>query len=250
MGPVIMAISRGATAFEKLPLRRSFEDVVLQIRDRIARGDLREGDRLPSERDLATTLGVSRNTVREALRALEQAGLLQLKPGIAGGAFIRNNGANVVKNALGDLFRLDVVDAANLTEARIILSREVVRLACKRYTENDFEALAESVRLIEEAAEAGNYSLRAARNLEFHKLLARATHNPVLVVLTEAMVDVTREMVNIIGPMPNDFVIASRRRLLKHLRKRDGDKAAAEIADYLSVTYKGYLHLLDKRAQK
>lgn len=241
-----MATAKARVSFNKIPVRRSFEDVAAQIRERIANGELREGDRLPAERDLAAMLGVSRNTVREALRALEHAGLLELKPGISGGAFIRNGGTDVVKTALGDLFRLGVIDAANLTEARIIVSCELARMACKRRSDADLAALEENVRLMEEAAHAGNYVLRASRNLEFHKLLARATQNPVLVLITDALVDITREMVQMIGAMSNEFVIASRHRMLEYLRARDGEKAAAEMAEYLAMAQQRYLHLLDK----
>jgi DNA-binding FadR family transcriptional regulator len=237
-----MAKVKSQVEFEKLPARRSFEDVAARIRDRIAQGSLREGDRLPPERELAAMFGVSRNTVREALRALEHAGLLALKPGIAGGAFIRNSSAEVVKTALSDLVRLGVIDSLSLTEARTILGREVVRLACERHTADDMLALTENVRLMEEAAQADNLPLRANRNLEFHKILARATRNPVLMLLTDALVEMTREFVQSIGAMRNEFAIASRRRMLEHLRNRDSDGAVAEMTAYLETAQRDYLN--------
>ncbi len=236
-----LGTAKSRIAFEKVVPRRSFEDVAARIRERIAQGSLREGDRLPPERELAVVFGVSRNTVREALRALEHAGILELKPGVAGGAFIRNSSADVIKTALSDLVRLGVIDSANLTEARTILSREVARLACERLTDDDLAALTDNVRLTEEAATAGNHPLRVSRNLEFHKLLARATRNPVLMLLTDALVEMTREFVHVIGAMPNAFVIASRRRMLEHLRKRDAAQAAAEMASYLETSQRDYL---------
>lgn len=233
--------------FEKRPAPRSFEDVARQIRERVQQGALREGDRLPPERDLATMLGVSRNTVREALRALEHAGLLALQPGVNGGAFIRNSGARVMKNALGDLFRLNLISAANLTEARMITGSEVARLACERRTDADLEALTDNVTLMREAADNGNLPLRASRNLEFHKLLARATANPVLVVITDALVEATQEFVQAIGAMPNEFAIGSRLRMLQHLRDRDADAAAAEMTKYLRTAQDSYLNRFDTK---
>ena len=232
--------------FEKPRARRSFEDVTVQIRERIREGKLREGDRLPPERDLAVMLGVSRNTVREALRALEHAGLLALEPGATGGAFIRNSGVDVMKTALGDLFRLNLISAANLMEARKITGIEVARLACDRRSDSDLAALTENVRLMREAAEAGNLPLRVSRNLEFHKLLARATGNPVLVLITDALVAATQELVQAIGAMPNAFAIASRQRMLEHLRARDGAAAAAEMAVYLQTAQDSYLNRFDE----
>ena len=87
--------SQMSVTFSKVPARRTFEDVIAQIRAKIASGELREGDRLPPERELSSVLGVSRNTVREALRALEHSGVIEQKPGVAGGAFIRNNSTEV-----------------------------------------------------------------------------------------------------------------------------------------------------------
>ena len=74
--------------FSKLSSGRSFDGVAREIRTLIQNGQLRDGDRLPAERDLAAQLGVGRGTVREALRGLENAGLVAMKNGVAGGAFM------------------------------------------------------------------------------------------------------------------------------------------------------------------
>ncbi|MFV0245690.1 MAG: FadR/GntR family transcriptional regulator [Qingshengfaniella sp.] len=240
-----MARPKSTLSFEKLSTQRSFENVVEQIRNRIASGELRMGDRLPPERDLAQMLGVSRNTVREALRAMEHSGVLELKPGIAGGAFVRNGTASVLKTGLGDLFHLGVISGANLTEARIIITAEVARLACKRRTEADIGALEANFTEMKAAALAENYPLRASLNLKFHTILARAARNPVLVVLTDALVSATQEIVVAIGAMPNDFVISSRLRMIEYVRNRDGDAAAREAADYLHTVHERYLHAYD-----
>lgn len=232
--------------FAKRQKRRSFEEVTEQIRERIQQGVLREGDRLPPERELAAMFSVSRNTVREALRALEHAGLIGLEPGATGGAFIRNSGAAVMTMALGDQIRLGLVSVAHLTEARTIIGSETARLACERRSDDDLMALTENVRLMEVAAAAGNLPLRVRRNLEFHKLLARATGNPALVVITEALVKSVRQFVQAIGAMPNEFAIQSRRRMLEHLRNRDGAAAAQEMAAYLRMAQVNYLDRYDR----
>jgi DNA-binding FadR family transcriptional regulator len=221
--------------------RRSFEEVAAQIREQISQGNLREGDRLPAERDLATTLGVSRNTVREALRALEHSGVIVLKPGVKGGAFISNGGANAIKTALDDLVRLGSIRPADLIEVRLLIGREAVRLACERYQKSDFEALEANFARTVAATEAGNLPLRVSHSLEMHKLLARASKNPVLVIITDVLLDITMEFVKVIGVMPNDYVVESQRRLLGHLRDRDADKAAGEMDNYLRTTLRTYL---------
>lgn len=224
--------AQSSVTFSKVPARRTFEDVIAQIRGKIAAGELREGDRLPPERELSAALGVSRNTVREALRALEHSGMVEQKPGVAGGAFIRNNSTEVVRTTFGDLFHLGMVDSRKLAEARTAIGSEVAVLACEYRTEEDLAALAENVERMTAAAHAGDFKLRAALNLEFHKIMARASHNAVLVVITDALIDTTLEFVQMVTTMPNQFVIESRQKTLEHVRAREGELAAAEIRNY------------------
>lgn len=221
--------------------RRTFEDVTTQIREQIAKGVLREGDRLPAERVLAETMGVSRNTVREALRALEYAGLLVQKPGAAGGAYIANGGANVIRAAFDDLMSLGTIKAPDLIEARLVVGREVARLACERHDEADLAALTENVAQTRRAAEAGNLPLRVQHSLQFHNLLAAAAKNPVLAIMTSVLTDTTMKFVLALGAMPNDFVVASRQRMLEHLRARRADQAVEEADAYLRTTLSSYL---------
>jgi len=90
-----------------------------------------------------------------------------------------------------------------------------------------------ATRCTKEAVARGDFIARMEINLEFNRLLARATHNPVLAVLTDALVGITRDFVHAVGVMPNRFALLSRERLLEHLRQRDGEAAAREVGDYL-----------------
>lgn len=221
--------------------RRSFEEVVAQIREQIEQGTLREGDRLPPERTLAERLGVGRNTVREALRSLEYAGLLVQKPGVAGGAYIANGGVDVIRSAFDGLMSLGTITAPDLIEARIAIGREVARLACERYDDDDLAAIIDNVEHTRQAAEAGDLRARVRHSLGFHRLLATATRNPVMLILTRVLTDITTHFIRVLGEMPNEFVIASRLRMLDHLRRRDGAAAAEEMDAYLRTTLRSYL---------
>jgi DNA-binding FadR family transcriptional regulator len=236
--------------FSKLSSKRSFEEVVAQIRAQIANGSLREGDRLPAERELAVQFGVSRNTVREALRSLENAGVVTLRKGVSGGAFICSRSGDAVMAALGDLFRLGAISPAHLTEARLILGTEIARLACVRRDDDDLHALAENVRMAQKVLDSGDLRSKAEMNIEFNKLLAAATKNPVLIVMTNALLDITREFVQSIGPMPNRFVQQAHLRILDHVRKRNADAAAKEMAAYLNRTQRTYLGKAGARTER
>ena len=228
-------------AFRPVATRRAFEEINAQIRDRLARHSLRTGDRLPSERELADQFGVCRNTLREALRSLEIAGLLELKKGATGGAFIREGGGDAVVAGLSDLYRLGSIRPEHLTEARILIGTEVARLACARHTADDLEALEKNVAEAEAASKAGDMARRAEIHYEFHSLLARAAKNPVLIILTDALMEMTRHFVEAVGYQPNPYVMPSRKRLLAALRAGDADAAAKEMATMLKRLQKFHL---------
>ena len=221
--------------------RRSFEDVAAQIRERIEDGTFGVGDKLPAERALAEQLGVSRNTVREALRSLEYAGLLNQRPGSAGGAFVTDGSIDVIRSAFDNLMRLGTVTAADLMEARLAIGRQVALLACERYTEEDWAAIVENVEATRQAALAGDLRKRVRHSLAFHDLLARAARSPVLRILSGVLTDITMHFIRIRGEMPNEFVIASRLRMLEHLSARNGTLAADEMHAYLQTALRTYL---------
>ncbi|MCK9513004.1 MAG: GntR family transcriptional regulator [Pigmentiphaga sp.] len=232
--------SSASTPFTSIR-RRTFEDVAAQIREQVEQGVLKEGDKLPPERTLADTFGVSRNTVREALRSLEYAGLIVQRPGSAGGAFISNGGVDVIRSAFDGLMRMGTISAPDLIEARIMVGREVAQLACERHDQDDFTGFVQNVQKTRDAAASGDMRLRAQHSLAFHGLLAQATRNPVLVIMSTVLTDITQHFIRVVGAMPNEFVLASRERMLEHLRQRDGKLAAEEMNHYLSTTLRTYL---------
>src|SRR5882672_6430946 len=95
-------------AYSPVQTKRAFEEVALQIREQLSKGALKPGDRLPSERELAEQFGLSRNTVREALRSLEMSGILEFRKGATGGAFVREAHSEAVISGFSDLFRMGV----------------------------------------------------------------------------------------------------------------------------------------------
>lgn len=234
-------------SFRPVETRRAFEEIAAQIRGQLARQRLRAGDRLPAERDLATQFGVSRNTLREALRSLEIAGLLELKKGATGGAFIREGGGEAAIAGLADLYHLGTIRPEHLTEARLLIGTEVARLACARRKAEDLAALRKNVEAAEAATAEGDVERRAAVNYEFHRLLARAAQNPVLTILTDALMEMTRHFVEKVGYMPNRYVMPSRRRLLDCLQRRDGEAAAREMATMLKRLQRFHLARVDEK---
>src|SRR5579875_3834054 len=107
--------------FNRVSVGRISEIIVEQVRLLIRQGQLKPGDRLPPERDLCERFGVSRVTVREALRMLESSGLVEIRVGARGGAFVTAPTSDRVGENLADLLTLSVISAADVTEVRMVL---------------------------------------------------------------------------------------------------------------------------------
>lgn len=227
--------------FNQIHTSRNFEEVTAQIRRMLVAGDLKPGDRLPAERDLAVQLGVSRNSVREAFRALEIGGLIRLQKGASGGAYIETPTGDVVGMALFDMFQLGTINRDQLTEARIHISEIVVRLAVKRWTNTDIQELRKNMEAAEMAYKSGDFDAASKINLQFHVILARITNNPVFVVIMDGIIKIMEEFVSVIGPPKNRFFIQSRRRFLQHMLDHDADAAVVEMTDLVRRANNHYL---------
>lgn len=222
--------------------QRIFQEVADQLRRSISGGRLKPGDKLPAERELAQQFGVSRNTMREALRALELSGLVEMKLGATGGTFVVEGSSNAVVNGMRDLYFLGAITPDALTEARIAISDSVIRVAVSRITDAELAALQANVAAAEAAHRSGNFPERTRHHQAFHVLLAKATHNPILVATMEGVMEVTRQFVQVIGPQDwPSHTLPSRRRLLKHLRARDAEAAVKEMTAALRKLHQGYL---------
>lgn len=220
-------------SFAPVKTRRVFEEITDQIREQFRAGDLAPGDKLPSERDLAQSFGASRNAVREALRSLEQSGTIELRKGAHGGAFVTGGNPDSVGQSMVDLLCLGGVTVAEVTEARLLIETEVVRLACRNATADDLAILEQNVSNAERLNAARLQDEKRDANIAFHVLLAKATHNPVLTLTMQLLMDLLREVHRTVGWSDTDTVLTSRRRLLECIASRDEDAAVAEIRDLL-----------------
>lgn len=181
-----------------LPIQseRLYERIVSQIEQRIEAGDLNVGDQLPSERELAEQFTVSRTAVREAVKALRQKGLVEIRPGR--GTFITNGTSDTVRNSLGMLMKMGSTKGpGNLTEVREILEPEIAALAAGRITDEYVAAMQEAVRTMDKAL--NNVDVFVEADLDFHLALAEGTQNPIIPILMDSIIDLLREQRKRIG---------------------------------------------------
>jgi len=220
--------------FQVVRSRRTFEDICLQIRNEVAAGRLKPGDRLPAERDLAEQLGVSRTAVREALRSLEVAGVISLLRGVNGGSFIRQGDPGIITQAVSDMILLGRISTESLTEARILLMNDALTLAAERATKADLEAMEQDIDVLDELTRSGDLARRSAHITNFYGLIARATHNEVLVMLVETTSEIFQRLLSQIGPRPRADLVAERRSIVNHLRARNAAAACEEMTNHLA----------------
>jgi DNA-binding FadR family transcriptional regulator len=158
--------------------------IVDQVRLLIRDGQLAAGDRLPSERELCERFGVSRVTVREALRVLEANGLIAIRVGARGGAFVTAPTSQRVGEGIADLLTLSTITASEVTEARRVFELGIVPLACERADTDDLSDLLEICDRSDQALASGHYAVELSA--EFHIRVARATHNLAIEMLVQS----------------------------------------------------------------
>ncbi len=175
-----------------LPIQteRLYQRIVEQIENRVLEGQLKVGDRLPSERELAEQFAVSRIAVREAIKALVEKGLVEIRPGR--GTFITNGTQSVVRRSLDMLMKFGPGDGSSgLVEVREILEPEIAALAATRIAEEQIAVMKEAVGVMDTALE--NVDVYVEADLKFHLALAQATQNPIIPLLMDSIIDLLRE---------------------------------------------------------
>ncbi len=233
--------SLNAPLFEPIHTRRAFEEICLRIRQQLSTGALKPGDKLPPERDLALQLGVGRNAVREALRTLELAGIVHLRKGVKGGAFIRDGDSGQMNQIVQDMLSLGSISVEDLTEARVHIQDLVVRLACKRASAAEWAALQANINRTEQMTREGRYLDRVECSREFYKLLAAATGNPVLSMMVASLTEILMKFVYTrveAGGKPQPRLVEKRREFLLALRARDADLATRLMKTHLESVHK------------
>jgi GntR family transcriptional regulator, transcriptional repressor for pyruvate dehydrogenase complex len=170
--------------FIPLKPQRLSEEVFRQLKEAILEGHYKPGDRLPSEQAFCKAFGVGRPVIREALRFLENSGLITMKTGARGGAFVQKIDASVLFNTFEGIVKLDEISMEELLEARLALEKAALPLIMERIGKVDIEALEANLREVRVNVKKG---IRGKRNLTFHVLLFRASRNQLLIKIGEAL---------------------------------------------------------------
>lgn len=171
--------------------KRLYEEVSDELKKVIFSGGYQVGDKLPSETELAKLFQVSRSVIREAIRYLELTGLVKVKQGAAGGAFVSEMNPMIIQTFMKDFLISGKVSFSQISDVRIYLDPEISRLAAIHATETDLKELKESVYLKFEETDKIKTLKRMAR---FHVLLGKASHNPFYAIISDSITQFSTEI--------------------------------------------------------
>jgi GntR family transcriptional regulator, transcriptional repressor for pyruvate dehydrogenase complex len=239
--PRVSAASRGAA-------RRAYQSIVESVEGRLASGELRPGDRLPSERSLMVEFGVSRGTVREALRVLSNSGLLSTRHGDRSGPVLLDPAAAPLTEAVSRVARLHGCTTAELVGYRMTLEAAANQLAAHHRDDDELAAMREAIATMADAGDSDDRARFAEADFTFHAVIAKASRNSLiessLRAVRGAILDQIGEKIAAANAGSRAHVresIRHHRLVLTAITARDGEQAAAIARFSLATSYREYL---------
>lgn len=230
-----------ASSFQRIKRARSAlttDHVVSQIRDLISSGELRPGDRLPSERALAERLGISRPSLRAGLRSLIATGILRARQG--SGTFIVEGPPALDSAPLKLLAALHGFSFKQMFEARRIIEETVSGLAAERRSEAQADAIEAEVDAMKASLEEPLRYL--VHDIRFHQAIGAASGNPILATLVEMVSSVMYQTRRETIARAHDFSqsLENHQRINRAIRARDPEKARAAMRQHLALALRAY----------
>ncbi len=226
------------TVFKPIRPKKLSEEIVNQIKELISRGDLGPGQRIPSERELATLLGVSRPSVREAIMVLDAMGFLESRQG--GGTYVRSLADVTMADPLADM-----VEQRNprmlhaLTEVRIGLETWSAYLAAKRAEKPDLDQMRKLYTIMEKLAENGGWDPEI--DFQFHLAITAATHNTLQVHVLNTVQNLFQNTImTALGEFYSkegyiDLLLNHHREILEAIEAHDPDRARKWMLKHLTL---------------
>jgi GntR family transcriptional regulator, transcriptional repressor for pyruvate dehydrogenase complex len=222
----------GKPTYRIVKTSRLYEQIVQQVEDSILKGQLKPGDQLPAERDLAQLFGVSRTAVREAVKTLREKGLVEAYSGR--GTFVTDGTSQAIRQSLDLMIRINQQDgSANLAELRMVLEPEIAGLAAPRIEDQLLSAMREAVAVMDRNLHDPDAYVEA--DLDFHLALAEAVENPLILSLLDSIVGLLREQRSRIfdvdgGPERGQF---HHKRILAAIEQRNPESAREAMREHL-----------------
>lgn len=234
--------------FESLKMRRATDIIENRISNMIIKGSVKPCEKLPTEKELSEQFDVSIVTIREALRGLEVAGLIEKRRGRGGGIYVTQINNDSIKLALNNYLRRRKFSAHHLAEVRLTLEPPMIRIVTPIITPEELQVLEENLSYCENKMEKTppsipfkEYFSVGERNIEFHRLIAQATHNPVFVLTMDYIMDFMFDFKkSIFAPDIHHCaqVVTDHKNILNALKEGNADEAEARMLSHLTYLEK------------
>ncbi len=214
-----------------------YDRVVSFLRDQLVTGNLKTGDRLLPERDLATALGVSRPVIREALRALATLGALEIKRGY--GTVVREPNFEALSDYFGLVLAQQAGAVDDVVQARIAIERQSIRLACARATPQDFDKLSLALQAIKQTID--DPVKGGAADFHFHTMIVESAHSPALSSVYAAVSKLLQkshmERRQVIAHVPDvdAYLVDHHEAILQAIRRKSASEADTLLAEHFEI---------------
>lgn len=231
--------------FNEVRPKKAALEIISQIRQAILTGQLKPGDRLPAERELIASFGVSKNTMREALRVLEVMGFLTIRQGPGGGAEVMAPDMQTTQDSIANFLHFQNTSITDLSEARRVVEPYLARTAATRLRPVELERLESLNEACRQTLARGESLVGCPDEVNFHRTLAHVSENPVLILITDLVNSLLVDSKLHLRP-GLDFsrrVLEAHERILVALQARDGERAAQEMLSHIEEVESGLLSL-------
>jgi GntR family transcriptional regulator, transcriptional repressor for pyruvate dehydrogenase complex len=223
--------------FKKISDGRAYEKIVNQIMQAILRGELKPKAKLPSEFELGKIFGVSRVTVREALRSLKQFGIIEIRQGSQGGSFIKEMNPEEIANQVANALLMTDVNISQLNEARMILEESILaRMGNWKIDKDRLDDLEKNVKDAETFFRNKEVKERIWANFEFHTIIAEMTQNPILIFMHKIIIKMISNFYEQVRPsnLMVERTIVEHKEIVELLQRKQFEQAKGLSSKHLS----------------
>lgn len=224
------------------------EEIMNQLTEAIKSGELKVGDKLPTEKELCDIFEVSRASVREALAKLKSLGFIRLQHGYGAGAYVTMPGSKPIFDSFSSLVNLHNLPFSKLIQSRLIIEPEIARSVANSGAAIDLTNLEEIVQASKGAIDSSTQQSRRY-NVQFHEELTNCLGNPIISYVVESLLKVYLDfLIETTSPLDEKSVVVQRITIHEHIldaiKDGDGNKAKKLVEIDIIDIYKKYIDIM------